>query len=411
MSTALLASIDTRKLKSKELADTIMRLKNMSRGGYATYRPNEKTLARLLRKIMELSKKEEEWYLYFDALYNIIFLYCRNDNARMVVKYAELFYKECALYMDEILPAYHDTDLAKLNVWTYSLIFSTYCDYHQIKDTKMDIFMQQFEDAVSKYGAAYDYYRAEMELAALYRDKELAEHGRKGFERYEAELKSCYVCGHKQYFSYYLLMDKKQKAEELMLDFLHRNIPKNALWCYDYCENAEAVLLYKRMLNDCLLLGKAEYFCYFFQKYWMTMPRKVPRRQEWAIIACLCAIAGNFEDLDADLRSVEKNLEEQESMSTVRNMENFLCWWCYFTLLDRSGVHEVEINIPELTSDEKKENGENRQGGEAPAKLSCLAIAKYFEKLADDYGMKFAKARSKFDYQSVKETYRECAGL
>lgn len=50
MSTALLASIDTRKLKSKELADTIMRLKNMSRGGYEKYNQNEDALARLLRK-------------------------------------------------------------------------------------------------------------------------------------------------------------------------------------------------------------------------------------------------------------------------------------------------------------------------------------------------------------------------
>ena len=398
-------------IKNRELADAVRRAQALTDGGYELYDRNAVAIMKLLQKILRLAKKEKEWYLYFYALYEIMYESGRCGDLLAVVKYAEVYYKDCALYMDKELPNYPNTQMAYMNAWIYGKIFDAYGEYYQIDDIKMDAFMKQYEETVIKYGKVYNYYTAEMELAALYRDKELAEHGRRGFERYEAELKSCYVCGHIQYFSYYLLMDKKQKAEELMLDFLHRNIPKNALWCYDYCEDAEAVNLYRSMLSACLLLGKAEYFRYFFQKYWMTMPRKVPRRQEWAIIACLCAIAGNFEDLEADLRSVEKNLEEQESMSTVRNMENFLCWWCYFTLLDRSGVNEVEINIPELISDEKKENGENSQGGEALAKISCLAIAKYFEKLADDYGMKFAKARSKFDYQSVKETYRECAGL
>ena len=79
-------------------------------------------------------------------------------------------------------------------------------------------------------------------------------------------------------------------------------------------------------------------------------------------------------------------------------MEHFLYWHCYFELLDKSGVHEAVCEMPELSGDE---NG----------KISCAALSRYFEEKADDLGMKFERARAKFDYTFLKRSCRECAGL
>lgn len=79
-------------------------------------------------------------------------------------------------------------------------------------------------------------------------------------------------------------------------------------------------------------------------------------------------------------------------------MEHFLYWHCYFELLDKSGVHEVACEMPELS------------GGE-DGKISCAALSRYFEEKADDFGTKFGQARAKFDYAFLKKSCRECAGL
>ncbi len=70
-------------------------------------------------------------------------------------------------------------------------------------------------------------------------------------------------------------------------------------------------------------------------------------------------------------------------------------WWCYFILLHKSGVHEVEIRLPGLDTDEE-------------GKASALAVSAYMEKKADEYGRKFAQARTGFDYEFLKDSYRKC---
>ncbi|MDE7477129.1 MAG: hypothetical protein K2M91_04120 [Lachnospiraceae bacterium] len=52
-------------------------------------------------------------------------------------------------------------------------------------------------------------------------------------------------------------------------------------------------------------------------------------------------------------------------------MYAFLGEWCYFILLDRSGVHTVKTSLPELETDK---NGQ----------VSALAISEYMERKADE---------------------------
>ncbi|MDE6054245.1 MAG: hypothetical protein K2G55_10880, partial [Lachnospiraceae bacterium] len=56
----------------------------------------------------------------------------------------------------------------------------------------------------------------------LYRDVNRAEAAARNFLVYEKEIESCYVCGHLPYLLHFLLVGQDQKAEELMLDYIHK---------------------------------------------------------------------------------------------------------------------------------------------------------------------------------------------
>lgn len=390
-------------IENKELADAVRSAQELTNGGYELYDRNEATLMKLLQKILRLSKKEKEWYLYFFAIQEILYEAMRCDNYPAVIKYAEVYYKDCDLYMDKELPNYPDTQMAYLNTWIYDQIFDAYFRYYQINDAKMDVFMKRFEEAALKYGKTYTYYECEMRLGILYRDADMLEHGKKYFKKYEHELKSCYVCACKPLFGYYLINGQIKPAEEFMETIIQKRIPKQHQWCYKYCENAEAESLCVELLVDSLTLCRPEEFRYFYEKHWLKLPKKTRRHylndgEVRTTSVFLGAITGDFEHLEEDLHRAELDVREGVKYTTIGCVEDSLQWWCYFALLDRSGVHEITIDLPGLP---QKDNG----------KTDSLAVSDYFEKRADDYGMKFAKARAKYDYRLVKNTYWECAGL
>lgn len=415
-------------IANTELAKAVRQLHKISDGGYELLDANHHAIVKLLKKALKLARQEKEWYVYFEGMQDILYQYSRSGDYWEIVKYAEIFYRDCALYMEQALAKYPDTDISYLNTWIYYEIFAAYWCYHQIDDSKMDSFMKQYEENAVKYGKTFCYYECEMELATLYRDAEMAKHGALYFEKYESEMLSCYVCGHKQYLGYYLLLNNRNKAEELLLTFLHRRIPKEHLWCYTYCQEAENNSLYALVLEYCMKLGRAEDFRYFYKKYWAKQPdenwRAKEERWQRTLSMYLCAVAGHFEQMEEDLRQAEEDVKTADRRHTLDNAKDGLLWWCYFALLDRTGVHEVSVNLPGLEacagetaaessdrSREEADSGKQEVSRNETRLVSCLTLSRYYEKRADDYGMKFAAARKKYDYQAMKDSYWECAGL
>ena len=413
----IFSGINENQLKSAELKKLVSKVKVLTDDGYERLNKNYELFIGPYMKILRLSKQEKEWHLYFYAIYQIISLNARHDKYDEVVKYAEMYYKECDLYMDRELPNYPGTNMSYLNTWIYDRIFEAYYQYYQIDDAKMDDFMKKYEESALKYGKTYLYYEGEMELCTLYRDTDRVEMAARNFRRYEKDMFSCYVCGHRPYIAYLLLTDQNRQAEEFMTDLVHKNIPKQHLWCYKYCEEAIPDAMYESILFMCVKCGKEESFRYFFEKYW----KKVPYENQWesdadAFRRLLCALSGYFHEYKDDLRRAEKNLREEKHETTVGNIEFALAWWCYFTLLDRSGVHEVEISLPGINIPDMKakENGqdaggeENEEGTKGASMVPALTVAAYMEKRADEFGALFSKARARFDYEGLKDTYRNC---
>ena len=120
--------------------------------------------------------------------------------------------------------------------------------------------------------------------------------------------------------------------------------------------------------------------------------------KKYEAVTLLYGDAWRYGPLEKVLQLVQEDVEDSLKYTTTDCMKMSLEWWCYFRLLDRSGVHEVTIELTEVSQDEK-------------GKVSCLALSDFFEQRADDYGIKFEQARKKFDYRKRKEVFWECAGL
>ena len=388
--------VNVNELKSEELARMVSNVQALAGDGYEILHKNYEPFMTPFKKILKLSKQEKEWYLYFSTMYEILYLSSVHDQYDEIVKYAELYYKESELYMDRELPNYPDTDMAFMNTWIYGYIFEAYYYYHQIDDAKMDAFMKKYERDALKYGKTYNYYEDAIKLSVLYRDAEGAKEAARGFRRYEKDLKSCYVCGHKPYLESLLLTGENRQAEEMLLDLVNQNIPKQHLWCYKHCRSAVPEALYGFVLKSCIQCGNEEAFRFFFKKYW----KKLPYESQWESDAytfkrLLCALSGYFKEYKDDIREAEEDIKEERHDTTLGNATLALEWWCYFNLLDANGVHEVEINLPGLVSSGSK-------------KIPSLVVAEYMEKRADELGALFSRARSRFDYAGLKESYRNC---
>lgn len=231
-------------------------------------------------------------------MYYMLFLQQHNYNYVEVVKYAELFYKEYDLHMEEELPKYKGTDMDVNNVYIYDLIFETYSEYAQIDDAKMDAFMQRYEEMVQKYGKAYIYYNSEMQMAKLYHDAGRARTAAKKYLKHIKECESCYICSHKRYLHQLIQIGQNQEAERLMLKLVNKDIPQEHLWCYEYCESAEPIELYELVLEDCIWEGKSEEFWYFYEKYWKKQPVEVRKKG----MGLLNVLDSYFEELPRNIQ-------------------------------------------------------------------------------------------------------------
>ncbi len=371
----------------------------MTRGSYDEYDKNYKTLSTMLKRIIKVSKQENEWSIYFHAIEDLMYLdgRSRNYNYKEIIKYAEVYYKDSALYMDKMLPNYSRTTMAFTNVWICQYIFNVYFQCCEIDDAKMDVFMRKYEDVTHKYGERYMYYNAEMQMGILYHDKERAKEAARKFKNHEREIRGCYVCEHMTYLQQLVLLGQGRQAETLMIDLIDKNIPKKYLSWYQYCERAKPVSMYIIVLDACVQTGEKEMFAYFLEKYWKKLPHENRRDSDsGSFRRLLCAAIDDFGGYEDDLRyAVEKVLEKEGQSTTYGNLCSYLNLWCYFSLLDKSGIHTVSIALSELETDK---NGQT----------ATLAVSAYMGTKADRFGSQFAQARKAFDYDFVKTSYQNC---
>ncbi|MFG6376788.1 MAG: hypothetical protein K1W19_00445 [Lachnospiraceae bacterium] len=397
----MFSSFKTEYMDSEELRRLVNQIKTLTRGGYDAYDANAKTILRCLDKILLRAKEEKEWYLYFRALYYMLYELNRQGNSdKKILKYAEVFYYDQQLYMDRELPNYSNTNMSETNTDCMDIIFSVYRGYCQIQDEKMDDFMRMFEKCALKYGHEYIYYNALIRLGLLYHDMNMVKKGKENFEKCRCD--GCYVCNHYPHFGYYLMFDDLAGAEDLVSRIINKNIAQEYKWCYKYCQRATEKGMYARILCYCIQLGKTEMFLDVFErkgKYLFCEGEDDDDTTYFLFRLC----AGDVSGLEDAVKQavVDIELEEKQRTSTLGSIYDFLCWYCYFHLLEKSGILKVKVNLGRSDTPRADKEGLTK----------CGELGTYYERKADEVGTKFAKSRKMFDYEGLKKSYEECIGI
>ena len=187
--------VGVEQLKNDNLARLVRSVQSMTRGSYQMYNQNYESLSSMLKKILQLSKQEKEWYLYFETIDDLLNLNSRVHNYAEIVKYAEIYYKDYDAHMEAELPNYPNTLLGALNTWIYEKIFEAYYEYYQIDDAKMEIFLKRYEQVALQFGKEYTYYSGLIKLGMLYRDMERTQEAARKFLVYADDMARtyCYV--------------------------------------------------------------------------------------------------------------------------------------------------------------------------------------------------------------------------
>lgn len=401
-------------VQSREILNLMEKANKLTDGdGYKLYDDNAESLERILDKILITAKQEKEWQSYFRALYEMFYLLSRGDKCIKMLKYAEVFYRDSALYMDIAVADYPDIDTGYYSILCYSQIFSVYKKFPQITDEKMEAFMKQYRQTVEKYGEDKNYYQDKLTLSLLYKDMTTAKMEKEKLE--QSDIRSCYLCAMKPVLGYYLLCEDYESLEHMIFEIRTRQIPAKHRWCYAHCYLAEDRELIREVLGYCLMFGRSRYFHKLLDENRSLFEIKPDDAEtlEFYLYACL----RDWTNLIAAVKEMEKDVEnwQKGQQSALGYMHDCLCWYCYFTMLDREGrkeaatepdrfeTHEVVTKLAEKVNTEygKLENEE----------CSCLDIAAYFEKEADKIGVQMEASRKKFDYSALKRSYKECINM
>lgn len=404
-------------LLSEEISSLINKANMLTDGEYKLYDVNADSLERILDRILVIARQEKEWYCYFFTLFEMLYVLYRNDKCIKILKYAEIFYRDSAVYMDTAVLNYPYTDIGEYSTWSYNIISYVYRKFPQITDEKMEAFMEQYKEAVKKYGGEKAYYEDELKLALMYKDIKRAKQAKEGLEH--SEIGSCYLCAMKSVFGYYLLCEDYENLERMVFQFRTRTIPAKHRWCYKYCHLAEDRNLILDVLEYCLMVGRSEYFYKLLKENnkLFQIKDEDAGTSEFYVYACL----GDWTSLQDAVELAEDDTEDWKKgeQSAVGHMYDCLCWYCYFTMLDSAGTHEVATKlagkeVPEIesagekTADNEASETESATDGE---KCSCLELAAYFEREADKIGGQMEASRKMYDYGALKQSYMECIGM
>lgn len=388
--------LKTSNIQSQEIVKLVEKANQLTDGdGYQLYDTNAESLCRVLDKILILAKQEKEWYCYFVTFYKMFYLLDRTEQHKKILKYAEIFYHDCTLYFEQAVASYPDVNVGEYSTLSYDMIYSTYKKFPQIDDEKMNRFMETFRETVYRYGSAKEYYSDMLKLALLYRDVDMARQNKEILEQFE--IKNCYLCAVNPIIGYYLLCEDYEQAENMMEQIRTRSIPKQHLWCYTHCYLSEDKELIMSVLGYCMMLGKSEYFHKLLQENRELFTLKTGKWETYE--ACYYLCVGELGYLEEHIERTERDVRawKNQNQSALGHLYDCLCWYCYFTRLDRNGIKSVKTNLA-------VEAVPANSGGEC----DCLLLAAYFEREADKLGAQMEESRKKFDYMALKRSYEEC---
>ncbi len=356
---------------------------------------NMNTIIRLLKKILESARQEKEGYLYFDTLYYLICV-SRRQSIKESLKYARRFLWAAHNYMEQAVMQYPEKAMKDLNMYFFVAVFHIYKESCEITDKHMEEFMRQFYQTVEKYGNKANYYHSQMRLYTLYRKKDALLQAAKNLKK-QNDYEGCIHCMNIPFFIVYVACNDFYGAEQHIEKLMHM---KNLCRAQEALGCGRKGWMYRRILDYCIQWGNSELYWKCMEKY-LEYYAEDSEGDIHTLDFFHHAVGNSFFMINHALEMARRDIQDEIEWknTTVGSIHDYLCWWCYFILFDRHGVHTVKTEA--FSEFEIEKNGE----------ISCLCLAEYFEKKADFLGKKFEISRKEFDYMFLKQAYCICARI
>lgn len=402
----ILEEIKRSEVRDGRLWGMIEKANELTRSGaYASWDENAATLIPLMKRILSLARKLEEWEIYFYDM-SMLFRLSRRpriNDVRLTFQVAEMFHQDWAGNLEEKIgrlgKRWH-----KLVASIASMILRFYLDYPQIDDGKISRALNIFLECEERYGSSWnqgDYCRV-MELAVINRDKELAEVARKKLETVDFE-KWNYISSYAEpMIEYYLLHKDFDSVLDMVYRICERQIPMRYQKCslFVLSEGADKETFILRAFENCLQYGDSRMFRLGFDKWGYLYEKPIEGEIRSTVEVILHALAGEWSRGEERLRLAENDDRDRKQQRAPRECVYWsLCWHWYFRLLEKQGTRSVNLDLEERDG----------AGGGSRA-WSCREAAGYFERQADCLGAEMDRARKRFGYRTVKKNFEEIFG-
>lgn len=393
----ILGALSGGRVEDERIRTLADRANELTEEGYQKWYDNSPVLIPLMERILVLARETENWDIYFYDMARLFWLAkgTPKEQRTLAFRIAERFHRDYRMHLGE--------DVSRFGAeWRCSLagtILEFYTNYPEIDDEKMDRMLEIYRDCAGRCETRWTCgtYGCMTDMARVNRDLRMAEEAMEKLKKTSFE-QDCYICRYvKPMILCSLLKDDADSAGELVQRLAAREIPLKYQWCFTSCQSADEKSMVNYLLACCLWLLKPDFFARFFAQ-WRNCYSEPETGKLWTEEVLFHALAGDWTRQEERLELAQEDDQEMREQSDVplNLMDWNLCWYCYFHLLHRHGVEQVEIAIGERG--EKIEKREWR----------TLDVAAYFEKQADSIGERMDRARKRFDYAGLKGCYRAC---
>lgn len=440
----ILDALKRKHVEDDKLWTMVDRANKLTTGSYTNWDDNAAVLVPLMDRILIRAREMEDWQVYFYAMARHFWFVRRTavNDIRRAFRISEMFHRDCARHVGENASVF----AKEWRVNIAARVLGFYLDYPQVDDAKMEQMLGIFLDYEKRYGSSWNLgdYNTVMWMALVNRDKKLAETARKKLSKADYKL-WCYVCYYgKAMIGYYVLHEDVEGVEEMIGNLCERNIPVKYQWCFANCESTKEKDLVNGALMDCLKFGTPAMFVQIFNR-WKSFYQESEQGEVDDTHAVLFhTLAGDWSRCEERLQLAEKDdrLMREKREAPLDSLYWALCWYCYFRMLERSGVKTVGIRLGDNGTVKEKAEAVQKEDAEAdggtlqkeiaktdaeidqresaetepgadPKKEPlpewlCSDAADYFERQADEIGEQMDKARKQFHYARVKQTYEAC---
>lgn len=374
-------------------------------GNVQLMRDNFETLKKICVKIINLARKNEEWFAFFGCAKGFLWLLTVNNDIKMMIKYSELIEREKKVHLEETCTRY-PKQRPNLYVWaaSYDWMDLVYFGMPQISDKRFEQSMQEWEEHCRSIQVLSRYLDHSLFINTM------STPDMNQCEKYAEELVSilesshpkeriyCYICSTLGLRSYYVKTKQFDLLDEHLHNVMARNIPKRFHNCYGDCWFTQKnIRLVQQVLYRAIDFGCYDYFWKLIEEYRELFEASASDKENYSGTNLLFYLILGIEiELDADVF--------QEAADNTKNLKNFKNTYFYF--IDDNIVFLLIFRLLQyLGKDRIPVNGDIIDTFHLEPGDYCdvSILEERMEKELDEAADIFCKSRKKFNYREKKE--------